>query len=231
MLFRKNDDIENQLRQELDYAHQENVTLLRILNKNRQRPEIEKRNDADLTNIYLFAYGSLLDKRNAKKVFLRDILPVPAFITGYSLKFSSPQLVRRIGNNDTVHLCNSLNLNTQAKPSDSVLGIITALSIGDIGRLVARENGYSLIDVTQNVRLADNCTDIKLDRVLSFIDLRNLPSEGLPVMEEYYWRCARGINCFSDSSLQLTRKMQLPKPDNLIPGDFEFVDELHFTYS
>lgn len=168
----------------------------------------------------VFVYGSLLNPESAARTLGR---PVEHYrevrLPGARFAWGSPQWVRFVGAEEKF-IAYSANALLNASADDSLLGMLIEISPEEIGHLLVRENGYSLINITEQISFAD------VKRAYIFSDLRTDARMDGPVMATYRRRITDGVLAqgerFSRAYLE-----QIPAVARLIEGDFEFADAEH----
>lgn len=168
----------------------------------------------------LFVYGSLLNPTSAANVLGREVqqyitakLPRSRFVWG------SPQKVRLIHEKEAF-TAYSANILLHAEQDDHVTGMLIEVTVEELARLLIRENGYSLVNISQRLELQD------VARAYVFADLRDQSSPGSPVMAQYWRRVMDGA---AAQGMEFAKQFtaQIPVPDRLIEGEFEFSDIEH----
>lgn len=167
----------------------------------------------------LFAYGSLLNPASAHRVLGRPVKEyVHCSLENAAIKWTSPQAVRLVGSPDIL-TANSLNIDLSAADGRSAVGAVMQITGGEIGNLLLRENGYSLIDITHRISLA------KYDRIFVFSDLRPAVKTKV-VMRGYLDRVLDGVRAQGEA-FEARYRDALPAPSQLLDGEFVFLNETH----
>jgi hypothetical protein len=168
----------------------------------------------------VFVYGSLLNPDSAARTLGRPVEHYrEARLPGARFVWGSPQWVRLVGAEEKF-IAYSANALLNASMDDSLLGMLIEVSPEEIGRLLVRENGYSLINITRQLSSAD------VKRAYIFSDLRADARMDGPVMAAYHRRITDGVLAQGESFSRAYLD-QIPPVARLIDGDFEFADAEH----
>lgn len=167
----------------------------------------------------LFTYGSLLNPSSACRVLGRSVeVYFPRVLENAAVNWSSPQAVRLVASGDIL-IANSLNIRLADSDGKSAVGAVIRISKDEIGNLLLRENGYSLIDITHRMTLS------AFERVFVFADLRPLVVTEI-VMTGYLQRVMDGVAAQGES-FAANYRASLPTPSRLVDGEFVFLNETH----
>ncbi|MBI5645090.1 gamma-glutamylcyclotransferase [Candidatus Kaiserbacteria bacterium] len=92
-----------------------------------------------MSQIYIFAYGSLMNPNSLAKTLVGKRTTIPAILSGYRRKMSVP-------------FGGYAYLNIIPEPGSDVRGVLIPVDEHEFSQFTAREEGYRKTDVTRSLR-------------------------------------------------------------------------------
>lgn len=178
--------------------------------------------------MYIFGYGSLLNKPSAENALKRTLQPgqiIPIVMTGYRRVWRAKEDIwfetisaQKIG----------LFLDLEQNDKYHVIGVIIKVDEIELEQLKRREKNYNFIDVSSHF---NNLDYGKIFTSMSKEENRLRPDDkGVFIPEEYIKMvesgCAQISKDFLNEYLLTTEKSQIPK----LPGKYHFVDPIQAKY-
>lgn len=167
----------------------------------------------------LFVYWSLLNRLSAKNTLKRDVeIYIPYKLNKTSLAWTSWQ---KVINRKTKEIYTSASLNINLHSEENIYTQWSFIEVlpEEMARLIIRENGYSLINISDRISLK------WYNRSYTFVDLRK-PPENTIITKNYYERV---INWVKEQwkDFEINYLKTFPTPWKLIEWEFIFFDNLH----
>ena len=187
------------------------------------------------TPIYVFAYGSLINEESAKMAKEDKTIPfqqIEAYLNGYRRNWSSIEYVYSEKSKNRIA---AAFLNIIPDNITSVNGIIFPVNHAELENLKIRERNYTLIDVTDKIRITSNSIELPVGtfKIYTFIDKANEHSKiskKVFVLKNYIKMVEHGCEKFGDSFskefIQTTDSHNFPE----IEGGYYFLNSEQNNY-
>lgn len=179
-------------------------------------------------SIYIFGYGSLINKPSAENALKRTLQPgqiIPTVMTGYRRVWRAKEDIwfetitaQKIG----------LFLDLEENNKYHVNGVVIKVDETELEQLKLREKNYNFIDVSSHF---DNLSHRKIFTSISKEENRLQPSDKEVFIPEEYIKivesgCTQISKDFLNEYLLTTEKSQIPK----LSGKYRFLDPIQAKY-
>lgn len=178
--------------------------------------------------IYIFGYGSLINRTSAGRTLKRTIEPsalILSRITGYRRGWTLKEQVFYEQSKASIQ---AVFLDIEPDTDSGLNGVLIAISDEELGRLKLREKNYNLIDITHQVRIDDGPSLGPNDQVVTFVAMEDFKvganSQNVFVMQRYIDLIETGCRSLGADFLELYRKTTEPVPFPILDGAYRFVD-------